>query len=179
MITILFPNHYDVLYYILQERVLQVIVLIFPTKKVTRNLWNPVFWINIFIVDDVSKISTNKLSTFDFSIFISQHVSTLHVVLFSWVNILNWLKQSHICLTFILINYSSSIECASLCILTSPCSAFEFKKETQSCNLGSKAGLVMAQPSDSEAQLTKITIIPEGKQILEDSLLYFTFNCLT
>jgi hypothetical protein len=33
----------------------------------------------ILIVEDVAKISTNKLSTFDFSTFIiSQHVSTLN-----------------------------------------------------------------------------------------------------
>ena len=39
---------------------------------------------DIHIVKDVAKISTNKLSTFDFSIstFISQHVSTLNRVLF-------------------------------------------------------------------------------------------------
>jgi hypothetical protein len=34
------------------------------------------------IVKDVAKISTNKLSTFDFFTFISQHVSTLNRVLF-------------------------------------------------------------------------------------------------
>ncbi len=33
-------------------------------------------------VKDVAKISTNKLSTFDFFTFISQHVSTLSSVLF-------------------------------------------------------------------------------------------------
>jgi len=36
----------------------------------------------IVIVEDVSKISTNKLSPFDFSTFISKHVSTLNRVLF-------------------------------------------------------------------------------------------------
>jgi len=38
--------------------------------------------LTVLIVEDVAKISTNKLSTLDFSTFIiSQHVSTLNRVL--------------------------------------------------------------------------------------------------
>ena len=45
-----------------------------------------------YLVKDVAKISTNKMSTFDFSIstFISQHVSTLNRVLLRGFYILNW-----------------------------------------------------------------------------------------
>ena len=58
--------------------------------------------------------------------------------------------------------FSSSIHCTTFCISTPGCSAFTFNGKTGSCDLGSKIGLIMAQPSDSEAQLTQISINTEG-----------------
>ena len=85
----------------------------------------------------------------------------------------------HIIISFHIL-LRSPVHCTSFCIATPGCSAFRFNKESGSCGLGSKAGLISAQPSDSEAQLTQISFNTEGNHIFQkltskfpNSLKYF------
>jgi len=45
------------------------------------------------------------------------------------------------------------------------CSAFQFHKESVTCDLGSKFNLLMSQPNDQK-QLTNISINTDGKHLL-------------
>jgi len=68
----------------------------------------------------------------------------------------------------------SSIHCTSFCISTLGCSAFQFNKQTGSCRLGIKTGLILAQPSDNESQLTKLSVNTEGKH----TYILYNYNFL-
>ena len=62
---------------------------------------------------------------------------------------------------------SSTIHCASLCTTTQRCSAYQFNVKSGGCSLGSKFNLLMSQPSDSQGQITNITINTDGKNIFK------------
>ena len=56
------------------------------------------------------------------------------------------------------------------------CSAFQFDKETGSCDLGSKAHLLNPQPNDSPQQHAEVTINTAGKPkiVLNIKIAWYT-----
>jgi len=63
-----------------------------------------------------------------------------------------------------------------MCIATLGCSAFKFDKETGSCDLGSKAHLLIPQQKDSPQQHTEVTINTAGKHKIDINIKIASFK---
>jgi hypothetical protein len=68
------------------------------------------------------------------------------------------LAQSIVWIAFLKTKFRSFIQCASICISTLGCSAFKFDEKSGSCDLGSKLKLQLSPSSNSQQQLTKISV---------------------